>query len=519
MSTVQTARPMMSRVIFTGAGHYQLYWQSRGYELSYGQASPPLPLHECMRLMKTGMFTGDDGTWESLISRQGRKQAGGIEGMLKGQRCFIIGGGPSLRGFDLHRLDDEFTIAVNHSYEYYPNARALLFVDSWFVKDEQSRSKILAYPGLIFASFRCQDRLPRGMENLYIFSQNNREPGKRMNDGLYSGRLSGLAALNLATIMGADEIYLLGFDMNYQDGQHHWYGTAHENQETYDAGNYTRKLKMFDAFAPYQDRIFNCSMNSAITTFNKVPIEDVLKVRRPIQVKEAPRSMLTRRSGSSRTPEYPASPPQKLARINGMLKGKRVFVVASGPSLIGFDFKRLSNEETIAVNHTLEHFPAARHHLFGDPRVLNYVRTIYKDYAGNIFASHHANLGSWERNDERVYVFAKRSNSVGEKLEDGLYSDFNSGMEAVNLALVMGAEKIYLLGMDFCAHDGKYYFYGKPAWMKAQVTQCDSLLEKRNIHWSKFEPYKDRIYNCSKISRITTFQRADIDEVLNDHTN
>jgi len=511
----------MSRVIFTGDGHYQLFWGSRGYSLKSGDASPALPLHECMRLMKMGIFAADDGTWNEIL--KSRKQDGNkaIDGMLKGQRCFIIAGGPSAKGFDMSRLDNEFTIAVNHTYEFYPKAKALIFVDTWFAREQAEREKILAFQGMVFASFRCAEFLPRDRKNIYIFPQNNTQPSETLARGLYSGRLSALAALNLAIIMGADEIYLIGYDMKYSpDGSHHWYGTAHPSQDKYPEDSLQKKLPMFDNFAPWRDRIYNCSKDSAIKTFKKVDIEQILGTRHAIRVKESVKNMVAAQGrGASRIPEYQPSATEKLSRVNGMLKGKRVFVVGSGPSLKGFDFKRLANEETIAVNHTLEFFPDAKYHLFGDPRVLGFVQNIYKNYKGMIFASHHANLGEWERTNDRVHVFAKRADSIGERLEDGLYSDFNSGMEAVNLALVMGADKVYLLGMDFCANNGEYYFYGKPSWLKTPVEKCDKLLDDRNVHWGKFEKYRDKIFNCSPISRIETFQKVNIDEVLNGKSN
>jgi hypothetical protein len=40
------------------------------------------------------------------------------ENMWKGERCFIIGGGPSLKGFDWSLLDGEKVIATNRGYQY-----------------------------------------------------------------------------------------------------------------------------------------------------------------------------------------------------------------------------------------------------------------------------------------------------------------------------------------------------------------------------------------------------------------
>ncbi|KKL08765.1 hypothetical protein LCGC14_2572580, partial [marine sediment metagenome] len=39
------------------------------------------------------------------------------DGAWKGQRCFIIGGGDSLRGFDFSKLKNELVIGINRAYE------------------------------------------------------------------------------------------------------------------------------------------------------------------------------------------------------------------------------------------------------------------------------------------------------------------------------------------------------------------------------------------------------------------
>jgi uncharacterized Rossmann fold enzyme len=311
--------------------------------------------------------------------------------------------------------------------------------------------------------------------------------------------------------------------MNYQNGEHHWYGSAHPNQDKYEESNFTKKIKMFDVYSPYSGQLFNCSKTSALTQFEHRDIEEVLKHRgifhkvepTPV-VNTALRNRINVGTYSS-CPVYPTSSIDKLSKVNGMLDGKRVFVLGSGPSLIGFDFNRLDNEETIAVNHTIEHYQKCKHHLFGDSRVYDYVKHIYDNgYKGNIFASHHADLAKLEEKDDRMFVFAKNWNRVTDCIEDGLYSDFNSGMEAVNLALVMGAKEIYLLGLDFCANNGEYYFYGRPKWYTQSVEAVDKLMDSRVQYWEKFAPYHDRIFNCSTISRIKVFQYRDIKEVLND---
>lgn len=501
-----------AKVVYTGNPPYQFFWKNKGYVLRTGEETPvELPIYECERLMRTGFFAASEGVWREIMSQGKNPDPAKLENSLVGRRVFIIGGGPSLKGFDLSKLDDEYTIAINHSFDYYPKAKMVLFVDTAYA--DFAKDQLKNYEGVILASFRCQDRLPK-KQNIFIFPQNNSKPGKNIGEGLYTGKLSALCAINAALVMGASEIYLLGFDMNYRGKDHHWYGTAVANQDSYDVENLTKKIPLFDAFKPWADRIFNCSKSSSIKIFAYADLNEVLKNKGLVTKQSLPFSASLNTAVNSSIPTYPTSIPSKLQKINGMLKGKRVFVVGSGPSLKGFDLSRLDNEETIAVNHTLEHYSKAKYHLFGDPRVYDYVKPIYEKYKGLIFASYHANVSGEEKKNPNMFVFAKNWNYVTENIEDGLYSDFSSGMEAVNLALVMGAEKIYLLGMDFCANDGEYYFYGKPDWMTTPVEKCDKLFNKRVQYWDKFGAFRDRIFNCSKISRIKTFPVVDINEVL-----
>ena len=45
------------------------------------------------------------------------------------RECFIVGGGPSLIGFDWSNLDGKFSIAINRAYEVLPNAQIIYFTD------------------------------------------------------------------------------------------------------------------------------------------------------------------------------------------------------------------------------------------------------------------------------------------------------------------------------------------------------------------------------------------------------
>jgi hypothetical protein len=496
-------------VIYTGANYYQLPIGDKIKEVKSGD-KVSIAIDQCYKLMKTGFFAATCDTWNKIITQDKYNDPSGIEGMLKGQRCFIIAGGPSLKGFDLSKLDNEFTLAINWSLNYYMKAKACLFIDLYYA--QKNKELLNKYNGLIFGSFRCAELLP-SKKNVYLFPQNNSNIKLSLGEGLYNGNLSGVAALSLALIMGAEEIYLLGYDLSYDNG-HHWYGTADKKQDLYPECNLSKKVGYFDKFIPYKDRIFNCSETSIIKCFEYKDIEGVLKTTVEVKPKlvEIKKPVVI---PTAITRTYPTSDINKLQSINGKFKDQRCFVIGSGASLKGFDFNQLNNELTIAVNHSIEHYKKAKIHLFGDPRVLDYTLKDDNNFEGMIFCSSQTDI-SKIANKEKVYVFEKNVEEVTDALEDGLYSDFNSGMEAVNLALVMGCNPIYLLGFDFCAKENEYYYYGKPEWFKTNVGYCDKLLQSRVKFWDKFNSHKHKIYNCSAISKIEIFKKVKFKDIINE---
>lgn len=236
--------------------------------------SKAIPLWKCKDLLSFSYFEPCEETREKLKFKFNNYPS--VEGMLKRSRCFILGSGPSVEKIDLSKLDNEFVIAVNHSIVKYPKAKALLFIDRDFMK--RRHHLVEEYKGLIFAPFRSgiQDHVSR--DGVFIFPFNYGAPQKKLADGLYNATLSGLCALNLALILGASKIYLLGFDLNQRSGKDA-HCTIDENVPN---GKYSNekwidtRLNMFKRFSNDKEKIINCSMNSAIETFTKKPFKDII---------------------------------------------------------------------------------------------------------------------------------------------------------------------------------------------------------------------------------------------------
>jgi len=174
------------------------------------------------------------------------------DGSWEGKSCFLIGGGPSLRGFDFSRLAGELTIGINRAYERH-DCTIMFFMDSqyheWITNGEmgaEAKAKFQAFKGLKACLYTMEYDYPKG---IYLLPCAGGDVfGESMEFGLGSGTNSGYAALNLAVCLGANPIYLLGFDMNSQDGKQEWWHDGYPVKQ--EKKVYQQFRRDFEAVAP-----------------------------------------------------------------------------------------------------------------------------------------------------------------------------------------------------------------------------------------------------------------------------
>jgi hypothetical protein len=148
-------------------------------------------------------------------------------GLWRGRRCFILGGGTSLQGFNFNLLRGEKVIAVNRAYEFAPFADIMLSMDSryyqWITKGElgeDAKTKFLQFKGLkIFV-----DTMDFPYKEVITVTAIDRLGlSWDLKKGIYHGNNSGYSALQLAIALKASPIYLLGFDFYHQGNRAHFH--------------------------------------------------------------------------------------------------------------------------------------------------------------------------------------------------------------------------------------------------------------------------------------------------------
>lgn len=137
-----------------------------------------------------------------------------------GKEVFILGGGHSLRGWDVVPLRSEKVIGCNQAWRYGSGiCDIIIFCDSKFIFAEKNKPRQPEYNGLrdFGGIVVTNDSQLRHRTDLPWLKCMMRKPRGLHKDALGFNCNTGAAALNLALILGAKVVYLLGFDMCLDD--------------------------------------------------------------------------------------------------------------------------------------------------------------------------------------------------------------------------------------------------------------------------------------------------------------
>jgi len=198
------------------------------------------------------------------------------EGQWKGQRAFIVGGGPSLKGFPWEKLHDERVIACNKSHECGVADLVMTGDRRWLTLYAPCESLDPKVPVILARTVLPDPAWSPRFDTYYIATCVEKMWGTTFEEGVSRGG-SGIRAANLAAILGADPIYLLGFDMGFQssnDEQNRW----HEGYITRDCGYYKSFIAWWEKViesGQIDVSLFNLSLTSKLPMIPRLSLEEV----------------------------------------------------------------------------------------------------------------------------------------------------------------------------------------------------------------------------------------------------
>lgn len=206
------------------------------------------------------------------------------EPIWEGLDAFIIGGGSSLRTFDWSLLRNERAIGCNQAFRHGPEVcDFVVFCDKKFILEaDKPRAgfydELQVFPNPVITSdpalavrhiswLKCMKRYPIGLHT----------------DGLGYNLNTGASAINLALLLGARTVYLLGFDMHLDStGRPNWHDRL---IDTPSECVYTRMLGSFgnvskDLRVKFPGReVFNITDDSRLEVFPKIAVREFWEKR------------------------------------------------------------------------------------------------------------------------------------------------------------------------------------------------------------------------------------------------
>lgn len=137
----------------------------------------------------------------------------------RGERCFIIGNGPSLKQTDLSRLKGEYSMGMNRIYMLFPEIdfRPTYYLSVNDLVVEQCAQDIQGLKMPRFVSWRARKWLTPE-ENLFFLYTTYTGPkfAKDIRGRLWEGATVTFVALQVAFYLGFDKVILIGVDHNFE---------------------------------------------------------------------------------------------------------------------------------------------------------------------------------------------------------------------------------------------------------------------------------------------------------------
>jgi len=209
----------------------------------------------------------------------------------KGDRCFIMGTGPSLNITNLNLICDEILFGVNIFYKtgipckYYGvsdgrvwkvHGDAITRLSSFLFLSGYAAMYYAANPDLNYTFHRKPYVLPE----LPTYEFGKVLFAKDIKDGTYNGQtIIYDVCLQVAYYMGFSKVYLVGVDADYS-GWHHFDESPVENLSGGAAGNWTKVLKAHRlAKQIYEEdgrEILNATIGGKLEIYKRVRLEDIV---------------------------------------------------------------------------------------------------------------------------------------------------------------------------------------------------------------------------------------------------
>jgi len=201
---------------------------------------------------------------------------------------------------------------------------------------------------------------------------------------------------------------------------------------------------------------------------------------------------------------------------NRRRKHNDIFIIGGGSGLKGFPFSQLKDKTTIAVNMAALDVPNPTYCLTADSRIFRKVqqgvfRNINTTWVVVISTAIKFRDGRLQRVNSNfaynplcahVLINYTKADGIGFSFND-FRTGFNSGFCAFQLAVLLGYQKIYLLGFDLNLNPKEYHYHKRYKGRKISNKNLNRYYENFKLAFGILKKETDiEIFSCSKNSRL-----------------
>ena len=140
-----------------------------------------------------------------------------------------------------------------------------------------------------------------------------------------------------------------------------------------------------------------------------------------------------------------------VADFKNLHSDRRVFILASGPSLAQVDLGRLSRRLVIGLNRSFLVYPDTHYHCTMDQR-------LFDEYPTELERSRY--LFTLEGRPFGIPLHLLGSEGFSFDMQQGVYSGYTVSYLALQLAAYMGFKEIFFLGLDLKHAPARTHFFG-----------------------------------------------------------
>lgn len=198
-----------------------------------------------------------------------------------GGRAFLIGGGPSLKGFDFDLLKPEHVIGANDAFNLGGDiVKFCVFGDAnWW---HHNKYKLEKFTGKVVSN--APSLIPMNVPYMLKTA--------RQRDGIHTGTTlgwnysTGALAINLAISLGAVSIYLLGYDLCNRQDKSHWHDHNPKRTQEFTFKRFIRGFQCVKASLPEGIKVINVTDGtSQLECFEKMQYAQLITMLRSDQVR------------------------------------------------------------------------------------------------------------------------------------------------------------------------------------------------------------------------------------------